>query len=141
MTLRLEKQGWATCPECKGTGLSDEEVKPGLKRWCMDCQGSGLEGALAFYGMNGQKISAKEWVRTERRVAETTLSNGRYVSTVLLGIDHGWFGGDPVIFETMVFEKRKANGTLGTYLDQRRYPTLAKAKAGHVGMVKQWEAK
>ncbi len=37
-----------------------------------------------------------------RRVAHDTI-NGARISTVFLGIDHG-FGGRPLLFETMVFE-------------------------------------
>ena len=46
------------------------------------------------------------------------------VSTVWLGLDHGWMEGPPVIFETMVFGGRFTE-------DMDRYRTLAEAKAGH----------
>lgn len=49
------------------------------------------------------------WLETDRdkrRVAHTTLPDGRTVSTVFLGLNHNWMpGGDPHIFETMVFER------------------------------------
>lgn len=38
-----------------------------------------------------------------KRVAETTLPDGRWVSTVFLGLDHGFGDGPPILFETMVF--------------------------------------
>jgi hypothetical protein len=58
--------------------------------------------------------------------------DGIKISTVFLGLDHGWGGGRPVLFETMVF---------GGKHDQhmQRYYTLTQAQAGHdqvVAMVK-----
>ena len=47
------------------------------------------------------------------------------VSTVFLGIDHNWGGGEPLLFETMVF---------GGPLDGEiclRYPTWDRAENGH----------
>lgn len=73
-----------------------------------------------------------------KRVAETTLPDGTWVSTVWLGLDHS-FGakGPPLIFETMVFRSE---------LDLReeaclRYPTEAEALAGHTRVVKDRMAK
>lgn len=45
-----------------------------------------------------------QWMQSaDRRVAETMVEGVR-VSTVFLGLDHGWGGkGPPVIFETMIF--------------------------------------
>lgn len=37
-----------------------------------------------------------------RQVAETFIEGVR-VSTVFLGLDHNWFGGVPLLFETMTF--------------------------------------
>ena len=80
-----------------------------------------------------------EWakqLKTERRVAETTLENGNWVSTVWLGLDHN-FGmqGPPLIFETMVFPKEGEWGEL----DCRRYSTEEEALAGHEEMVEKWK--
>jgi len=43
-----------------------------------------------------------------KRVAETDLPDGRWVSTVWLGLDHrfGSSEAEPLIFETMVFESK-----------------------------------
>jgi len=46
------------------------------------------------------------------------------VSTVWLGLDHGYGGGPPLIFETMVFGGAHDE-------DQWRYPTEVEALAGH----------
>jgi len=37
------------------------------------------------------------------RVDGTMLSNGKYVSTVFLGLNHAFGSGPPLLFETMVF--------------------------------------
>ena len=48
-----------------------------------------------------------------------------FVSTVFLGLDHNWGGGEPLLFETMIF---------GGPLDGEiclRYPTWDRAESGH----------
>lgn len=57
-----------------------------------------------------------------RRVALDEVDNVM-VSTVFLGIDHGW-GGQPVLFETMIF-----GGEHDQY--QERYHTWEEAEEGH----------
>lgn len=78
-----------------------------------------------------------EWGRwfakADRRVAVTELGefNAR-ISTVFLGIDHGFFNHEkPALFETMIFE----NGNGG---DMRRYATWAEAEEGHKEMVREY---
>jgi len=48
-----------------------------------------------------------KWMEKEknRRVGETFMQNDKvHISTVFLGLDHGFMqGGEPVVFETMVF--------------------------------------
>lgn len=61
-----------------------------------------------------------------RRVAEDTIGDAR-VSTVCLGIDHG-FGGPPLWFETMVFRAGDDEYT-------ERYATWTEAEAGHARVV------
>ena len=46
------------------------------------------------------------------------------VSTVFLGLDHNYFGGRPILFETMIF-----GGNRDQY--QERYHTWDEAKIGH----------
>jgi hypothetical protein len=59
-----------------------------------------------YYDRQGKPIDgALEWgarLRGPKRVAETTLPDGTWISTVWLGLDHAWGGGPPLIFETMV---------------------------------------
>ncbi len=72
-----------------------------------------------------------EWAiyfeNTSRQVALTHLSDAT-VSTVFLGLDHGFYAGRVLLFETMVF---------GGNLDQqqRRYGSWEEAENGHEEMV------
>ena len=65
-----------------------------------------------------------EWVETADRVVSHTKVADIEVSTVFLGIDHQFFAGPPLLFETMVF---------GGDLDQtcRRCSTWEEAEALH----------
>jgi len=64
----------------------------------------------------------------KRRVAYTELG-AVHVSTVFLGLDHGW-GGRPLLFETMVFG--------GNNWDEcERYSTWEEAEQGHQRMVQR----
>lgn len=51
-----------------------------------------------------------------------------FISTVFLGVDHAYYGGPPILFETMVFRG---------HLDERqwRYATWDEAVAGHARIV------
>jgi hypothetical protein len=49
------------------------------------------------------------------------------VSTVFLGLDHSFFGGPPVLWETMIFGGEHDE-------DQERYTSQADALAGHARM-------
>lgn len=72
-----------------------------------------------------------------RRVAGTTLDNGRWVSTVFLWMDHNFGDGPPILFETMVFgpPSEERPNRLGEDLYQERYATWAEAEAGHAAAV------
>ena len=91
-----------------------------------------------YYGLDGEPITMDEWVRlwgdpATKFVSKTKCAENRYeVSTVYLGLNHGW--GDVLqIFETMVF----GDGPM----DQEcvRYATREQALAGHVEMIKRCE--
>jgi hypothetical protein len=95
---------------------------------------------LAYYNMQGEQIDRDEWIRLfeandSRRVAQDTLADGTRISTVLLGLDHSFGHGPPLIFETMVFPNRSYDEQ-----DANRYTTLADAVAGHDSMVEKWRA-
>ncbi len=77
-----------------------------------------------------------DWARwfqiSERSIARTEIGK-IVVSTVFLGLDHGYGSGPPVLFETMVFEG-PLNG------EQVRYCTRAEALSGHEEMVNRVKA-
>ncbi|HEY4383371.1 MAG TPA: hypothetical protein VGN34_02695 [Ktedonobacteraceae bacterium] len=52
------------------------------------------------------------------------------VSTVFIGLDHNFRGGDPLLFETMIFNDRED-------LHCNRYHTWGEAEAGHAEAV-EW---
>lgn len=68
---------------------------------------------------------------TYKIVAQTELPDGRWVSTVWLGMDHG-FGERVLIFETLVWPEQD---------DMRRYSTEAEAVEGHTQAVIEYRAK
>jgi hypothetical protein len=72
-----------------------------------------MEGAIAFS-------------RDERKLVHTEVVPETIVSTVFLGLDHG-YGGIPILWETMVFsdDARVENEY------QRRYHTREEALRGH----------
>lgn len=56
---------------------------------------------------------------------------GLSISTVFLGIDHGFMEREPILFETMVFGA-------GETLEMDRYATYEEAEAGHRKMVAKY---
>jgi len=103
---------------------------------------------MAYYNRDGTKIgeSLNEMTQGDRekiieinnrKVKETTLKDGKWVSTVFLGIDHGFGEGKPLIFETMVFPKKGDYGDL--YYE--RYSTEEEAIKGHDKIVKKFNKK
>lgn len=93
-----------------------------------------------FYDRHGAPITSllawadKFETPSYRRIAETTLPDGTWISTVWLGRNHAFGDGPPLIFETMVF---RSPDDL-THLDSERYSTEAEAVAGHQRMVDTW---
>jgi hypothetical protein len=81
----------------------------------------------AYYDRSGDAISIDEYARLHtpdyQRVLLTEHGDVK-VSTVWLGIDHGFGRGLPIIFETMVFGGEHDQ-------EQWRYTTEQEARAGH----------
>jgi hypothetical protein len=84
------------------------------------------------------------WLETaERHVGRTELMGGEVlVSTVFLGLDHNWRpGGNPILFETMVFGEEHLTTIFGREhmmrddLGMWRYETWDQAEAGHAKVV------
>lgn len=89
-----------------------------------------------FYDRQGRPITLREWgkLREDRKGPEARVRVGldiigeAEVSTVWLGMDHGWGQGPPLIFETMIF-----GGPHDQWQD--RYSTEEAATAGHRAVV------
>lgn len=82
---------------------------------------------------------AESFDHANRRVGFTTVTGGNpprtyEISTVHLGLDHGWGDGPPIIFETMVFGLDDDDEMMD------RYSTEAQAREGHTAMVVQVSA-
>jgi hypothetical protein len=91
-----------------------------------------------YYVLDKNNVPVKEldvnkWAKSvcdikKRRVAHTKVGS-KVVSTVFLGIDHGFGGGPPVVFETIVFGGKYAES-------MQRYCTYQGAIEGHEEAVK-----
>jgi hypothetical protein len=94
-----------------------------------------------FWSRKGRPIdSVRVWAKLfedpeYKIVKQTTLKNGKFVSTIWLGLNHGWGEGPPLVFETMVFP---CKGVFGD-LDCVRYSTEKEALAGHERMLRKWQ--
>jgi len=92
-----------------------------------------------YFDRQGNPMELLEWGRKledheYKRVRKTTLPDGKWVSTVWLGLDHNLLlRGPRAIFETMVFESEG-----GADCDMERYSTEEEAIAGHEAMVKKF---
>ena len=83
------------------------------------------------YLLEGKKVIREpdlikwaKWFETSKRDVAKDLIDDVSISTVFLGLDHGFGDGPPILFETMVF---------GGVLDQEqdRYATFEQAEKGH----------
>jgi len=103
-----------------------------------------------YYDKKGKKIEMMEWAKLLEQddykiVKQETLPDGKFVSTVWLGLDYNFDGrSKPIIFETMVFSGKKETFKLmgrdmtlnhGDEVDIDRYSTLKEALVGHDKMV------
>ena len=65
-----------------------------------------------------------KWFETDERVIKQTKIGDVKISTIFLGIEHGYEDGKPLLFETMIF-----GGEHDQY--QERFTTWDEAEAGH----------
>lgn len=81
--------------------------------------------------------NTREWAESlesiDRQVAQDQVG-GLIISTVFLGLDHNFSGGDAILFETMVFADDTYEGFSGY---RERYSTWDEAEKGHAVAV-QW---
>lgn len=95
---------------------------------------------MDFYDRAGLVITLDQWrellgVADYVRVALDTIGDGIEVSTIWLGMDHGFatlFDKDaaPIVFETMVFDEHGVRHDLNA-LFMQRYATEGEAILGH----------
>lgn len=81
--------------------------------------------------------NAWQWIRENpyrKVIGLTQFPDGSRVSTVFLVMDHGWEGGPPVLWETMVFGKTPHPEYTEDFQD--RYTSHRDAIAGHLAVVK-----
>lgn len=77
--------------------------------------------------------SILEWgecMQSEARIVARSTVIGAVVSTVFLGVDHNHFGGEPILFETMIF-----GGPRDMF--QQRYCCWEEAERGHAEVVNE----
>ena len=93
-----------------------------------------------YYDRQGRPMTLVEWAETFEHqsdykiVEQTTLPNGRWVSTVWLGLNHQYGDGPPLIFETLVFSQHGE----WSEVDGERYSTEDEARAGHACLAEKW---
>jgi hypothetical protein len=93
-----------------------------------------------YYDMDGEPYAnCEDWAKdfndiTKRRVAQHEVAGYR-VSTVLLGLDHNFGSGPPLIFESMIFPPTSCDWD---WTD--RYATKEQAAEGHEQLVTLLEA-
>lgn len=85
-----------------------------------------------------------KWLETADRHVKNEYVGNYWVSTVFLGIDHNFYGGDPILFETMVFDHGRTehldrfnqdyHPTIDDYSE--RYSSWEEAENGHNRIVK-----
>lgn len=132
-----------------------------------------IKGPGGYYDRSGNPISFRDWARISHwdekndrqyKIVKQEYVGNYWVSTVWLGLDHGFGRGAPLIFETMVFNHSPEipepppfpsdrfepdsdewkeffedfpEQTQSTDVDARRYSTLEQAIEGHREMVEK----
>src|SRR5690606_41277 len=86
------------------------------------------------YDRDGNPLTDEEYDKysvpghRNKRVGRTDINSDVSVSTVWLGLNHGWVGAGPIIFETMVF-----GGDHDGWM--QRYSSEEAAMRGHLQVV------
>jgi len=87
------------------------------------------DGETPIESTNDDEWGLFMWDVSNRRVALETI-NGITISTIFLGIDHSYFGGSPILWETMVFDEKMINQK-----EDRCSGNREQAEAMHIKMV------
>jgi hypothetical protein len=105
-----------------------------------------FSGGFPYYDRQGNPIGMWEWSRLfgdlhYKRIARVSVRGVR-VSTVWLGLDHGWCNSAPLIFETMCFVQRRDRHKHWDAVDYcERYSTEIEARLGHERVVNRLRAR
>jgi len=97
---------------------------------------------ILWYDKKGDPIKTiEEWSKLfhdnkYKIIKQEILENGYFISTIWLGMDHGSQNGQPLIFESMVF-----NGDGEGDSDCERYVSESAAIIGHKLLVEKWRKK
>ena len=103
-----------------------------------------------YYDRDGKKIVGSDrlaatlkwgqlFENMEYKIVKQDTVGAFWVSTVWLGLEHGFDEElKPLIFETMVFKKRKDGSIDYTEIDVERYSTEKDALEGHERYVKKY---
>jgi hypothetical protein len=99
-----------------------------------------------YYGRDGRPISLHQWsyllANFEYKVVRRNHLHHAMVSTVWLGLDHGWLeDGRPLIFETEIFPQRNRDARAAWQGRQWRWSTEAEARRGHQCIVEAIRAR
>ena len=150
--------------KCVHCGTVNDDRLDELEEYCVACKrwAEPRDSLSSHYRLDADHnvvpCSLREWCETfeaSRQVADTETRFYR-VSTVFLGLNHGFHGdGPPIVFETMTFEQESSVDDSGEHLirynrsvdgDLRafdRYASWDDAMTGHeaiVGRINRWEA-
>lgn len=90
-------------------------------------------------GFTERMMSAQETGDDPWRVAFTAIGGKKSVSTVFLGLDHNFFGGEPRIFETAVFGgATEIFGRCATWeqAEEMHEQAVLAAKTSHLKVIK-----
>lgn len=92
-------------------------------------------------GFTERMMSAQETGGDPWRVAFTAIDGKKSVSTVFLGMDHNYFGGEPRIFETAVFNgetRAEIFGRCATWeqAEAMHEQAVLAAKTSHLKVIK-----
>lgn len=90
---------------------------------------------LSFYDRKGVLITFDKWSKLMNcffyKVLKQDDLKNYFISTVWLGLEHGFKDNKPIIFETVVFKNEKQTGIDYLNLYQERYTTEEEAIKGH----------
>lgn len=97
---------------------------------------------LEFVDKYGREIDLTTWGKLHSdtsyiMINQTTLFDGKWISTIWIGINHSFVVGKEMFFETIVFENE--NNLNAIHIE--RYTTLKEAKTGHKKVVEHWMEK